>query len=132
MGGILQMGLLLCSCGGGSLHRRSRIPAWGLAVLVLSGFFPVFGCGEVLVVRLLAYFGMRGLLVWRACHLSWLYTFMGRVVSLLRMPRRLRCLCWWCCWLMLGYLVPLSSQLVKFFAGVQEVVTWCSGEDVVL
>ena len=57
------MGLLLCSCGGGSLHQRFCMLVWGLAVLlVLSGFLPVFGCRVVLVMRLLAYFGRQGVL----------------------------------------------------------------------
>ena len=57
------MGLLLCSCGGGYLHQRSHTLVWRLAVLlVLLGFFPVFECGVVLVVRLLAYFGRWGVL----------------------------------------------------------------------
>ena len=52
------MRLLLCLHGGGSLCWGSCTLVQRLAaLLILLGFFQMFGCGVVLVTDLLAYFG---------------------------------------------------------------------------
>ena len=100
----------------------------GLAVLlVLLGFFLVFGFRVVLVVRFLMYFGRRGafgaggLLVWRACHLGHVFTSMGGAGSL---PNAQGSLGYLSFQSMSGHLIPSPSQLFNFSISVQETVAW--------